>query len=405
MKSKKKTFLYAEFFGEGGMRSLTSLLTVMILFPGCHIVYSEIEDTCGNSAIDGKEQCDGQNLAGKSCITLGLGFTGGDLICRPTCVFDTSYCAGGSQECGNDIAEGSEQCDGPDWNDQTCVSLGRGFIGGTLACDSLCTFNTAGCTAGTTCGNGQIEIGEACDGSNMGGKTCLTEGYNNGVLSCNSCSLVYDDCCYNTCSSVGATQCSTSSIRQTCGNYDPDLCNEWGNDYPCPSGTTCSGGTCISSCTATDYWSPANDFETDSTSVYWNTTTGQVATNNSALRLEVVQEGKELKLRVCKLGGQFSSSSIAISVNDISSSRAGYSNTNFQTNYIAVGSDYCTDWGQMNGDTAYLAGESFGGQWRIVAPNTSVSSWPGSYDCSPNSSTTGNCWNGISITMQRTCLQ
>jgi len=50
-----------------------------------------------------------------------------------------------SQSCGNSVAEGSEQCDGSDLADATCVS--RGFVSGTLSCNSNCTFNTSSCTS------------------------------------------------------------------------------------------------------------------------------------------------------------------------------------------------------------------------------------------------------------------
>ncbi len=36
------------------------------------------------------------------------------------------------------------------------------------------------------CGNGAIDAGEACDGSNLGGQTCQSQGVGPGTLSCNS---------------------------------------------------------------------------------------------------------------------------------------------------------------------------------------------------------------------------
>jgi len=44
---------------------------------------------CGDSKIDGKEECDGKNFGGKTCTNLG--FTGGNLACK-TCKRDTSGC-------------------------------------------------------------------------------------------------------------------------------------------------------------------------------------------------------------------------------------------------------------------------------------------------------------------------
>ena len=46
--------------------------------------------TCGNGRLDRLEQCDGTNLFGRSCETLG--FPGGELRCRPDCLFETSHC-------------------------------------------------------------------------------------------------------------------------------------------------------------------------------------------------------------------------------------------------------------------------------------------------------------------------
>jgi hypothetical protein len=53
---------------------------------------------CGNDLVEPGEQCDGSNLQGFDCSSLGLG--GGTLNCDPvTCTFDTSMCmatSGGS---------------------------------------------------------------------------------------------------------------------------------------------------------------------------------------------------------------------------------------------------------------------------------------------------------------------
>jgi len=52
-------------------------------------------------------------------------------------------------------------------------------------------------TVTASCGNGYIDTGEQCDGSNLGGATCQSLGYNSGTLSCSSL------CAYNT------SNCST----------------------------------------------------------------------------------------------------------------------------------------------------------------------------------------------------
>jgi hypothetical protein len=51
----------------------------------------------------------------------------------------------GAPMCGNGVIEGTEQCDGADMNGATCDSLGMGM--GTLACSS-CTYDTSMCMMG-----------------------------------------------------------------------------------------------------------------------------------------------------------------------------------------------------------------------------------------------------------------
>ena len=55
--------------------------------------------------------------------------------------------------CGNGEIEGPEDCDGFNLNGETCQSLGE--PSGTLTCDSSCTFDTSGCTGG----GGTIDAG------------------------------------------------------------------------------------------------------------------------------------------------------------------------------------------------------------------------------------------------------
>jgi hypothetical protein len=82
--------------------------------------------------------------------------------------------------CGNGILEWPEVCDGDDLGGQTCQS--QGFDGGDLACEPDCTgFDVSGCTA---CGNGILEWPEVCDGDDLGGQTCLSQGFDGGDLAC-----------------------------------------------------------------------------------------------------------------------------------------------------------------------------------------------------------------------------
>jgi subtilisin family serine protease len=85
--------------------------------------------------------------------------------------FDTTYGEGridvtaalvaAAAACGNGIAEAGEACDGTDLRGETCAS--QGFDAGVLACAAGCTLDTSGCTV-TSC----VPLNKGrcnCDGS------------------------------------------------------------------------------------------------------------------------------------------------------------------------------------------------------------------------------------------------
>ncbi|MCA9715517.1 MAG: hypothetical protein KC468_12645 [Myxococcales bacterium] len=56
---------------------------------------------CGDGNIDPNEQCDGVDLGGLTCATLG--YDGGSLACDPmTCTYDTSNCETGGPTSGGE---------------------------------------------------------------------------------------------------------------------------------------------------------------------------------------------------------------------------------------------------------------------------------------------------------------
>lgn len=61
---------------------------------------------------------------------------------------------GGSPEdlCGNNVLDDGEQCDGLDFGDATCESVG--FGGGTLKCNAFCNIVVSSCTPSENCING-----------------------------------------------------------------------------------------------------------------------------------------------------------------------------------------------------------------------------------------------------------
>jgi hypothetical protein len=97
--------------------------------------------------------------------------------------------------CGDGVRSSIEPCEGNDLGGQTCRSLGfYGQEGTGLKCANDCTFDTSGCSG--KCGDGVINgPHEECDGAPPPGKTCLDYGYDSGFLGCSElCSPSFDTC-------------------------------------------------------------------------------------------------------------------------------------------------------------------------------------------------------------------
>ncbi|MGH8554921.1 MAG: hypothetical protein ACREUD_05040, partial [Gammaproteobacteria bacterium] len=107
---------------------------------------------CGNGTVEKNEQCDQNNLAGKTCTSLGS--DGGTLSCGANCQFNTSQCI--AAECGNGVLGPSEQCEVGD--SATCGGLSEGF--GTAQCGPGCTYDTSTCSADRFVDNGDGTISD-----------------------------------------------------------------------------------------------------------------------------------------------------------------------------------------------------------------------------------------------------
>ena len=169
------------------------------------------KEICGNNRTDPGELCDGTELNGQTCKSLGFDF--GNLKCAPGCKkFDTSNCSG--QRCGNGVIDPGEECDGSNWGAITdCVSFDSSFTGGILTCDqSECRFKTDQCKGTTgTCGDGSVNVGEECDGSVR--KECADfDLFYGAPLKCDS------NCRYNTslCKKPNAA-CGDGEVNQASG--------------------------------------------------------------------------------------------------------------------------------------------------------------------------------------------
>ncbi len=201
---------------------------------------------CGNNEKEAGEQCDGIDLGGLKCNDVVPGTTG-LLKCTAACTFDTSSCSSTSGvQCGNNRKEAGEQCDGADLGETQCSDVIPGSTG-TLTCNSDCTLNSSQChiNGQSSCGNGQVDSGEQCDGNNLNGATCQSQGYDAGTLSCKS------DCTFDT------SQCTNN------GNYNHEVWEDCDPNATDPNSecaphngksSACipreKGGICLQSCTA-----------------------------------------------------------------------------------------------------------------------------------------------------------
>jgi hypothetical protein len=91
--------------------------------------------------------------------------------------------------CGDVDIEQGEECDGTALGGATCASLG--FVKGKLTCVQ-CHYDTSACTM---CGNDAINGKEECDGTDLGDRSCASLGYTGGTLGCSeACKLDLSGC-------------------------------------------------------------------------------------------------------------------------------------------------------------------------------------------------------------------
>jgi hypothetical protein len=156
--------------------------------------------------------------------------------------------------CGDEARELAEVCDGADLGGETCVS--QGFDAGDLACSPTCDgFDTSQCVV---CGNGIREGAEACDGADLAGESCQSQGFDSGSLACSGTCDAFDTAacslaqCGNTvCEPGGGEDCL--SCEDDCNgvqNGNPSLrycCGDGDGENPASCADprcTASGNTC-----------------------------------------------------------------------------------------------------------------------------------------------------------------
>ncbi len=178
---------------------------------------------------------------------------------RNAVVEATLVLVAGASPCGNGVVDPGEQCDGTELGDHSCVSF-AGLPNGLLRCVD-CQIDAAACH---DCGNGLIEAGpEACDGENLGGESCASQGFVTGELACTSdCRLDRSACeqgCGNSIMEEGEACDGADLGRLSCA----DLGFLWGHlscTTDCGLDTTGCVGTCgdgvldpLEDCDGTDF--------------------------------------------------------------------------------------------------------------------------------------------------------
>jgi len=215
-----------------------------------------VKDSCGDGFVDPDEQCDGANLGGASCQSLGHYRIEGALTCTAACEFDLTDCGARCGDGNVDIPEG-EECDGENFNGASCQSLGYG--GGQIACTAECHRDLSGCSS--LCGNGLIEAGETCDDRNMtNGDGCDAQCTVEDGWTCVDLPSICTPVCGDQ-TALGDEACDGDDVREgtceTMGYYGGELgCSEdctldlaaceaagWcGDDVLQPAHEACDGG-------------------------------------------------------------------------------------------------------------------------------------------------------------------
>ncbi|MBN2725505.1 MAG: SUMF1/EgtB/PvdO family nonheme iron enzyme [Deltaproteobacteria bacterium] len=158
----------------------------------CKIDYSQCEGICGDGIIQGSEECDTNNLGDSPVCGDHTGYTGdAQVSCGSSCRYDLSMC---EKVCGNGEIDEGEECDGEDLGGKTNCGMFDGFnVGEHVGCTDSCKYDLSECVL-ISCGNGVVEEGEDCEIGNLGDNTCLSEGYYSGMLKCTNCHLDISGC-------------------------------------------------------------------------------------------------------------------------------------------------------------------------------------------------------------------
>jgi len=165
----------------GGLFSLVYAGPIMTT-----ITFAGNTHTTGSGQVDGDLNVDGQFTSPTTTDLQNQISNLQSALCNPEiCDGFDNNCDGSVDEggvcqgCGNNVIEQGESCDGTDLAGESCVT--QGFDGGVITCQPNCSFDTSACFV---CGNNIVEVTESCDGTDLAGQTCSSQGFNFGLLVC-----------------------------------------------------------------------------------------------------------------------------------------------------------------------------------------------------------------------------
>ena len=144
---------------------------------------------------------------------MGGGCPAGRVKCDGKCCPKHARCKNGRCKCRSGFTKCGRKCVDRDTSVTHCGECGK-------ACAEGESCVAGECQSGAICGNDQIEGGEVCDGSDLGGEDCVSQGFAGGTLACNP----------------------------DCGSYNTFGCVECLTTQDCGSGRYCSSGTCVYGC-------------------------------------------------------------------------------------------------------------------------------------------------------------
>jgi len=133
------------------------------------VTCDENPSICGNGTVEGTEKCDGTI---DNCVDIDpFAFAAGKARCKEDCTgWDTETCETSGDYCGDNVKSGTELCDG---DSKACTEINPNWYeSGTAPCNEWCTgYDTIDCVLiSSECGDDIVEGMEVCDG---GLKDCV----------------------------------------------------------------------------------------------------------------------------------------------------------------------------------------------------------------------------------------